>query len=64
MCLPDCLEDTPQGEGPSAAHNSEDRDHFELLRQRLVQPEDRENQDPCDDRNGLSFEAQQECSMS
>lgn len=41
----DRLEHTPQGEVPRDAHHREHRPHLQVLRQRRVQPEDREDQD-------------------
>ena len=50
----DRFEHPPQGEGSSDAHNGEDRAHFQVLRQRRVQTEDREDQDLREDRDAVA----------
>lgn len=50
----DCLEDPPQDVGPRDAHDGEHRTHLEVLRQRRVQAEDRENQDLRHDRDAVA----------
>lgn len=50
---PQGLEQAAQGERPRDAYHGEDRTHFQVLRQRRLQPEDREDQDLRDDRDAV-----------
>ena len=51
---PDPFKHPPQEVGPRDADHGEDRAYLQVLRQRRVQPEDREDQDLCHDRDAVA----------
>lgn len=51
---PDPFEQPPQSERPDYAHYRENHAHLQVLRQRRMQPEDREDQDLRDHRDAMA----------